>query len=120
MTWIKKLSLHKAALEKEAVAKHTELQSSMRSLDFELSLLRRLVSDDVQDMSARIKDIEVTKTTCVGPRAGGKLHRVKIGAPAPPVRWRCVCPWFFAATDYVVVHNPDEWPNKCQRCFRKS
>ena len=85
----------------------------IRNLELEIAILRELVDDDVK----RISD-SVDQLTAFGViRIAGyvKSHKVIVGPPAAPVKWKTRCGKRFAGLEYATLTDPGEV--RCGRCF---
>ena len=107
-----KLDVIKEQARKEA----DEIQLKMSNLDFEISVLRELVADDVQTISNRMGDLELLSLRTVKVGAGELVHKVRIGTPAPPIKWRTFCGKYFAHADYQLVDSEVS----CKACHRSA
>ena len=93
------------------------LNDDVADLSLELGLLRTLVADDVD--AIKIKLGKLTMEGDWGIESGkGRVHRVCIGPPAAPVRWKTPCGWAFASSYYEVV-RADGHPSRRGDCCRQ-
>ena len=97
----------------KAVAEH---HTKIAELDMELKILRELVDDDVTTIKNNVNLLGGRAGACVQADGYDRIHRIAVGPPAAPIRWKTKCGWAFASSSYQVVEYVDE--SRCGTCFR--
>ena len=82
----------------------------------ELAILRDLLDADISDINAKVAKLCMSEQWLVVSDKG-LAHKVLIGPPAAPIKWKCECGWRFASSVYQVVDAAQYRGTRCGTCF---
>ena len=92
------------------------IQDDCVDIRTELAILRDLLDADITDINAKVAKLCMTEQWLVVSDKG-LAHKVLIGPPAAPIKWKCDCGWRFASSIYQVVDAAQHRGTRCGTYF---
>ena len=99
-------------------ADFTAFKQKFKNMKSQMSILRTLVSDDIEALKYAIKNTGIVEGTRILEAARLKLHIVRVGLPLQPAQWRTFCGWSFGCTNFKAY--VEEERSRCPRCLALS